>query len=731
MKIRTGRRHWPLMMGSAMALVLSGMLAAQADDSAIETVVVTAQKRSEDIQKVPIAVTALTGADLEARGIVDVKDLSSSIPNVNIDQVTGAQAAVKFFMRGVGSDNPVFSGDPAVGVYYDDVYVARAIGAMFDLFDVDRVEVLRGPQGTLYGNNSPGGALKIVTAKPDLDRIIVKGDATVGSYNQRDGSLAVNLPIIDDKLGMRMVLTTRNHDGYQTNLATGAKAGDQGQTSGRIRLLAKPNSDLEILVGADFARARDVPGEAVNFGGYSNGQFVDLFTQPGFDKRDFYSALPSYEHMDTAGGNANVLYHMGWADLRSITGYRSLRYELLGDVDGSIRSNFEPHQRLAESEITQELNLSGSAGPLKWLVGAFYMHERNDFLWDVKVFQSLGLPQTFQVYHQDTDNFALFTGEEWAVTKRLTLSGGLRYTAETKDFKVKGYNTTVSVYEGMPQGTLASGVDPRTGLTVPFDFDRKKTWDAWQWRAAANYNVTDDAMAYVSAARGFRSGGFNGGARTVAQALADPFEPEFVTTYEGGVKTDWWSHRLRVNATYFYSDYCNIQEAYLTNGGFGTVTANATIQGLELETQLIPLEGLNIYGTLGTLSSHIDSTSNVLKYVPHYEFTLGFDYHFPFTSWGDAYFGATYYNTDKYSVTASVDPALMAQAWADVSAKIGFETNDGHWRFELSGKNLTDEYHIYNGFDLRVGPPPPLGYLSTVRYPNDPRTISFKVSFSY
>lgn len=724
-----------LLAGSSVVLFTAiDCTTAMAEDTqpaAVETVIVTAQKRSEDIQTVPVSITALSAEDIADRNIVNVKNLMSSVPNVNIDEVTGAQAAVKFFMRGVGSDNPVFSSDPAVGVYYDDVYVARAIGAMFDLFDVERVEVLRGPQGTLYGNNSPGGALKIVTARPDLDNLIVKGDASVGSYEQRDASLAVNLPIDDGKAAVRMALLTRNHDGYQKNLADGSKAGDQGLTSGRVRLLFEPNSNLEILLGADFAVSRDVPGAAVNFGGMIGGKFVDLFTQPGFDRRDFYSALPSYEHMNSNGANANILWHLGWADLRSITGYRTLKYELLGDVDGTVPSKFEPHQRLNEKEFTQEFDLSGKAGNFNWLAGAFYMYERNDFLWDVKVFQNLGLPQNFQVYHQDTDNWAWFANGEWALTKKLTLSGGVRYTSETKDFSVKGYNTTQSVYQGMPSGTLVVGLNPRTGIVGPFDFDRSKTWGAWQWRGAANYQIADDLMGFASVSRGFRSGGFNGGARSIAEAVGDPFNPEFVTSYEGGVKSEWWDHRLRVNATYFYSDYSDIQLAVLSSGGFGTVTANAKIQGLELETQLVPTDNLSIYGTLGTLHHKIDSTAYGLKYVPDYSFTLGAQYDIPLQGLGTAHIGAEVYRTDGYSASGALDPALNAPAWTDLSARIGFDTLDGHWKIELLARNLTNEYHLYNGFDLRAGPPPPLGYLSTVRYPNDPRTFTFKVSFQY
>ncbi len=690
----------------------------------VEEITVTAQKRRERLQDIPVSVTALNQESLEALNVVNVTTLQAAVPNIIVSDAFGNNTLVAY-IRGIGTVNSVFSSDPAVGIYVDDVYLSRSYGANTDFFDLERVEVLRGPQGTLYGSNSPAGAIRIVTAKPDLTAgYKFKAEATAGSYNARGLNLAANLPIVDDKVAARLVVMSRSHDGYQTNLVDGSKAGTLDNLGVRLHLLNKLSDRWDLLLSADDLRNRSVPIQNVSFYAGPPGT-VDLFNTPGFNKRDFYSEMKRYDNLDSQGVTANLHGRFEGADFRSITAYRSLTEEINGDVDGTALNRFRAHQKIDNSQFTQEFNLGGERGRLNWLAGAYFMREKNNFLWDVNFLQFLKpvppspLAPNFQLFDQTKNSWALFTQESWKASDRLTLTGGLRWTRETKDFHVAGYRETAPADVGVPPGTPIPG----------FDVRQKQTWSAPQWRLAADYKLTKDALAFVSAARGFRSGGYNGGARSLAEAQAPAFAPEFVTTYEVGAKTEWFGRRLRFNPTYFQSIYKDQQLAFLNTGGvFGTSTADSKISGWEFETLLTPAKGLKLFANLGTLKGEITSTTAAQPFMfapdPKYTYTLGFDYTRPAGNGLSWFVGANNFKTAAYNLANNHDPLRVIPAHSNLGARVGLASDNGRWKLELIGNNLRNDYWPIFAFNI-----PPLG--TQVRMPNAPRTVNLKLTLNY
>jgi iron complex outermembrane receptor protein len=713
-----------LFSGCISALLSSAPVMAQLlppSVSVIPRYTVTVQKRTEQAQDVPVTTTILTQETLDMLGVNNVNALQDAVPNLVILNV-GSSNTFTAYIRGIGTANAVFTQDPAIGIYVDDVYLTRSLGANRDFFDVERIEVLRGPQGTLYGSNSPAGAIKIVTVKPNLTKFQMKGEVRLGNYSDHDLDAAVNIPIIENVLGVRAVITHNQHSGYQTNMADGREGAAIDDTSGRVHVLSKLGKDWDVLVTGDWTRNRDIPTNGVSF--LTTPAGGDAFTMPGFNRRDFFSEIEKrYDNLDNSGVTVNLHGRTGWGDFRSITAYRDMEEKLNQDVDATILNRFTAHQELENKQFTQEFNLGGDVGPVNWLVGTYYIREKNNFLWDVNFLQYLpiavqtaaGLLPNFQLFDQVKDGWAVFTQESWAVNDRLTLTGGFRWTYERKDFHVVGFRETAPVFEGTPPGTELPG----------FDIRQEKSWSAPQWRAAIDYKVTPDALVFASAARGFRSGGFNGGARSIAEAIAPPFDPEYATTYEVGAKTEWFQRRLRANATAFYTDYKDEQVAFLNTGGaFGTATINAKIHGFELEMLARPIAGLTLLANVATLKGSTNSETTLFAPDPKYQYTLAADYTRGIGYGLLGFVGVNYFKTARYEGSATHDPLRVVPAHSNLGARIGIGSDTGSWRIEVLGNNLEDKYYPLFSFNI-----PPL--MTQVRFPNEPRTIKARLVVNF
>lgn len=708
---------------SALALTaaLPGIAQEQEDDTArLGTITVTAERKAESIQDVPVAVTALDSEGLEARLIAEVQSLRTVVPNIVIEDVPGGGSSVKLFLRGVGTDNPVFSGDGAVGVYIDDVFIARALGANFDLYDIDRVEVLRGPQGTLYGRNSSGGALKLQTASPVMNETLIKGELAAGNLGQIEAKAAFNLPVVQDKLAARVSLFSSSHDPLQTNIIDGSGAFDKNIQGGRAKLLWAAAPNVDVLFAADFVRERSLPGAAVSF--LDEDLNFDGIVDYPFDGNlyTFYSALNNpAQSIDNSGLSARVDWRLdNGLTLTSISAYRELNFGVRGDSDGTVVARFEPNQWLDNQTFSQELNLSGDADRFSWLGGLYYFQEQNDFLWDLTVFGNLGSPQNFQLFDQSTEAWAVFGQATFDVTDKLSLTGGVRYTQETKDFHADGFNKTGPT---VPLGGIPTG-------TPAFTFDDSKDFENTSYRASADYSFTDNILGYVSYSTGYRSGGFNGGARTLAQVSAPPFEEETVDTAEIGVKSDLANGRIRFNANYFSSEFKNLQEAALQGGGFSTVNSDAEISGLEIEARALVTDNLRVGFQGSTLDSNIKQNGNRAKYTPEFSYSVTADYNLPLANGGEFFVSGSAAYEDDYFQGVDNDPVRIIGAHTIVDARIGYKLPGDQWEVELAAKNLFEEEYTPHSFNIVLpSPPNGPGPLSAIQYPNRPRMVVLRV----
>jgi len=690
-------------MAASSVLALSGgaafAQAAPTAETSVSDIVVTAQKREERLQDVPIAITAITSTDLENKQVSNLSDIRDLVPNLYIEQALTGTTTPKMYLRGLGVVNQVFSFDTPIGIYFDDVYISRVTGALVDLFDVDRVEFLRGPQGTLFGRNSSVGALRVFTKTPSLSKIEGAASLSYGTRNQLDANFAVSAPLVEDQLGLRVTFMSRTNDGFQTD-QFGERFMNNNIHAFRGSLLFKASDTVDVILRGDYMSDHSKPTQPSNFRFDTDN---NLFT---FERTP---TAPFRNEVEPWGVSATVNADLSSVDLKSITAYRQLRYRNAQDVDGraAVQSFEVQQQDLDEWQFSQEIFLTADhlgSLPLKWTTGLYYLHENNKFTWALKIFA----PPTTQFFDQDSDTFAVYAQATLPVTDKFNLTGGVRYTYDKKAL--------------IATQNLANGT-PNTA----FRFDDSITAKKVNWSASADYKITKDVMLYVKSGTGFRSGGFNGSARDIASILSGSFGPETVFTVEGGAKTQWFDNRLRFNVDYFYVDYKNLQQAITqSDGTISTRNVSATVKGIEAELTAVPVDGLEISGSLGTMSQNIKNSAELLPNTPKIQWRLGAIYDIPLgENSGKLQIGGDVSHTSSFYNGANSVTAGLVTAYENYNAHIAYTTPDNHWQFKVSGTNLSNHIFSAHTFDIAAG------FISSVQFPSTPRRWMGTISFKY
>jgi len=630
----------------------------------IGDIVVTARRREESIQNVPISVAAFGGAALAERQIDSSDKLTQLAPNVQFSAVapaSGNSSSSAIFIRGVGQTDFLASTDPGVGFYVDGVYFARASGTAISLLDVERIEVLRGPQGTLFGRNTVGGAIQVFSARPRFDRISGNVGITVGDYKRRDIRGVINLPI-GDTLALRVAATKRVRDGYVTNILDGRDFGDVNTFAARASLLWKPSDKFEALLIADYTKD-DVNGSPTVFGGITTSAAFVRFASviagcPGFalttpvtpvpennDPRcanNQYLALGPYKVASNAPSRSELeMYGVGltlqydvadWLTVKSITAYRETNPFSIRDADNTPLRILETVNQDNIRQFTQELQFLGETanGRLKYQFGVYYFRETDFQFYPVflpsQISATTGEELRVGGLNNNADikneSIAIFTQESFAITDKLNLTVGLRYTRDKKDatpfedaaqsgfgFTNVGYNVAYPAplaAQNVCLGPQRSGpvaltcTGSRTYLFNPVL--NSKTNSKFTPAATLQYQWTPEFMTYASYSQGFKSGGFN---TRIVQPVISPaaptgreflpeFDPEQVTSYEIGSKL-LIGRTLRLSAAAFKSKYKDIQ--IVVREGVAPVVRNAgeaTINGFEVEGTVSPVGPLLI-----------------------------------------------------------------------------------------------------------------------------------------
>lgn len=565
-------------------------------------IVVTAQRRSESLQQVPISITAVTGDTLRKAGIQDTEQLVTLTPGLLVQRsVVG-----KISIRGVGNENYTIAGDPGVAVHSDGVYVARAAAGLFDLFDVERVEVLRGPQGTLYGRNATGGVINVIPNAPS-DKLEARVAGEYGNYDALRIDGMVNVPL-SDGVAVRVAALRTVRDGFTRNTNASARARGFGDLDNknvwavRGQLAYDGDSPFKARISVEYLhdnsnlpaykylnRPNALPTS--DFGGGANAftpEFLRTVNQgfelniPGFTRgvgtdQDVFKSTQ-------LGTALHMSYDFGSVTASSITGYRKTKFNWLNDGDGADIFFVNYIQQDDSEQFSQELQLSGGGDTLEWLLGGYYFNETGSSFIALPFTFGANLPFYIAIDGSAKTNALAGFGElRWKPTDALTVTVGARYSHEKRQTKYR-----YEINFGPP------------AIIVNQDLSAK--FSAFTPRLVVNYEAASDINVYASATRGFKSGGFN------LLAIQPGFRPEKVWTYEGGIKTQFADRRITLNANIFYSKYDDIQVGQIINlSSVLTNAAKATLKGAEIEFSARPSDAFELGATLAYLDAKYDN----------------------------------------------------------------------------------------------------------------------------
>ncbi len=764
----------------------------QAQVSIIDEITVTAQRREQILQEVPIAVTAFSGEQLQLLQVDQALDMGRLVPNLLAHNNTGLGTANTYSLRGLSNSESIASFDPPVGSYVDDIYVARQNANNFTLFDVERIEVLRGPQGTLFGRNTTGGAVRVILRKP-AQTLGGYAEASYGAYERSALRASIDVPL-GDRLLTKFSGFWINEDGYVDNITTGEEINDEENVGVRAAALWQLSDTLTWELAADYTDTEDANVTNVKQGGTrisrtglstSGTPLAALLTN---DKRNF--ALGN----ETQAFNLSsvIEWQSAFGAVSFITGFRDLDQEFALDfLDGNAANRaafgqspppwggFTIANDSNHRQFTQEVKLDGQFGErLQYVAGVYYFDEENetDFgdIFDLDLgltappFAPIGtyVPAVLadRVMDNNTDAWAFYLQGDWEFIDRWTLTLGVRYTDEDKDISFRDNQpcapTNVTCFadangDGISDNDLSNvNLDNLSSIDPSFsNIPRRQNEKLWTPRIALQYAPSDELSYFVSATRGFKSGGWN--ARGTTPEQLQPFSSEIVWSYELGLRSEWFDRRLRVNATAFWTDADDFQIPTALQPITGQIQfitrnfADLENKGIELEVIATPMENLTLLANIGVQDAEFRNISADIRTqqqacrdalatssptlnlcnagivnpggdiadpvsTPDYTATLGVIH--------DTAIGADWLMTtsaylyavgDNYAVSSG-DPAFFADGYATWNGSIAFTQTSQDLRIEVACRNCNDRTMLVRG-------------LAGQKYFQDPRTWSVTV----
>ena len=690
------------------------LLASPLSQAALEEVIVTAQKREENVQTVPIAVSALSEETLRNASMVNMGDISRQVPNFTVTSYN--PVTPQPYIRGIGSSPSDAGSDASVGVFIDGVYAGRAGGYQADMFDIQRVEVLRGPQGTLFGRNVAGGALSIFSNRPS-DEASGELELTAGDYDLWGAKGFLNGGLGESVAG-RIAFATRQHDGDTDNTVTGNELRDVDNTSARGRLLWDATDAVSLLLTAEYSEddmegpsARDYSGEDASLilEQLGIGFLSPLLVPSSPGVYEIEAGIDGYAEREMGALTAQIDWDTSLGVFTSISGYREQEYDFFDDLLGIA---FYPVSGLAplltnsaeeESEqFSQEFRLTSSGDTSVWTVGLYYLQEDVERVED---FAPLGTPVTYDQV-ADTNSYAAFGQLTFALGEKFDLTLGGRYSYDEKEFSL---DTT-----GVEIGFGLLTPDPENPEAGPVEFSAKddESWSNFSGKVSLEYNPTDDMFWYLTWSQGYKSGGYNGQATNYTSAVT-PFDEENVDNYEIGVKMDFFNSQMRLNVAAFYMDYEDLQvfvsSAETTAGLFVDNAGEADIQGIELEYYYSPTDRLDLTATYAYLDTELGENDlptadegNVLTRSPENSASLAAQYYWPLGDLGQLLLRADYTWQDEIYFQLENLEASREDAYGLWNARIALQADSG-WELALWGRNLADEEYKVHTFDTSFG----------------------------
>jgi iron complex outermembrane receptor protein len=743
--------------------------------SALKDVVVTATRQSTKLQKTPVAVTVFGAKELAQQNILTTRDLAGKMPGVTTQRAGITPLTQIYFIRGIGNSDPIF--DPNVGQYLDDVYLPRAINGLGDLTDLERVEVLRGPQGTLFGANSDAGAIRYVSKDP-TDQTVANFDVAGGNYTTFNTHAYIAGPIIPGKLDGSIAFAHDQHNGYTYDPTINQHVNDQDTDEARGKLLATINPDLTALLEVDGTRDFSGTGYYSPVDPIIGGTLKNPIYGPTNKNDSDASQYPINNSWD-GGVSLRVVYNINPnLTFKSISAYRAFAQQPVNynndgqplvEYNGSAASLSTPFPPLVsisdnfinyrDQEATQEFQLLGNYNRVNFVSGLYFLHEnfasnRIGYIVSPTGAGTPAFPED-QLGDTKTTDYAAYAQANYNFTDKLIGTLGGRYTIENRGFLFQGiyddfqgnplvYNPAIAAD---PLAYTAGQISANKFASLDFTNAgelRNKTWYNFSPKYGISYQWTPDFYSYGSISNGFNAGGFNNRASSAATAL--PYDEETVRTYEIGLRTDWFEHRFRVNPTFFYNTYTNLQQTASVVSPITsqpvTVRTNAGSahsDGFELETVAEPLDGLVLTNDVSYLNAVYDSflspgknldtgattaNGNTLPFSPRWTLYSQAVYTPPLDIQGIVSFGGDIaYTTSYYSDIFNYSQnRIGAQAYTDLFAS--YTLPGGHWTASVNGKNIFNRLQFqslswagsYNSYEGQVSPP---------------ATVLFKLAYTY
>jgi iron complex outermembrane receptor protein len=732
----------------AVPAVLAQDAPAASGATGLEEITVTARRREESLQDVPIAVSAFSADRIESTGAPDITWLQQNTPNLTLQVARGSNSTLIAFIRGVGQQDPLWGFEPGVGLYVDDVYIARPQGAVLDIYDIERLEVLRGPQGTLYGRNTIGGAIKYVTRSLGNEaRLDTK--ITLGSYAQHDAVVSGVLPL-GDRFALGASAAIYRRDGYGENPTTGrenhyAKSVDAYRVSAEWH----PTDSLSFRLAADKVDDnspakhghREAPGEGLAAG--------DPVPEDVFDT---YAGFGDANKVVNEGVALTIAWDLSDAlTLKSISAYREGETDTVIDFDTGPSHALDVPGHYADRQATQEVQLLFDGEKLQGVAGLYYLNAAASGEFDTIV----GLINTTIATSGfvDTKSYAAFADLSYDFTDSLRASAGVRYTKDEKEGGVYRQNFT-----GIRSPLF--GNDAAVPGLVRSNYTNEREFDKVTPRVSVSYDFTDDLTTYVAYSEGFKSGGFDmRGDVVLTPDTVNGYDPETVKSYEVGLKGNAWDGRATFNVAAFYADYSDQQitrQQPTVAGGIASFVDNAgssTIQGLELEGAFQVTDRLSLSYGVGWTDAEFDeyltyqvaanpapppatinvpvdlSDSAVFQNTPEWNGNLTLNYAQPLAAgWGTLLATLSGSYRDSYHMFEFENELIdQTSDYTLVDASLAWTSDSDKLKVQLSGRNLTDEEYKIGGYYF---PGATFGNVVNSFY-GPPRTYAVSVSYRF
>ena len=745
----------------------------------LEEIVVTARKREESLQDTPLAVSAFNTAELEHRNIVSVNEISQYIPNVQYDNVAseaGGGNSSQIFIRGIGQTDYVLTVEPGVATYLDGVYISKSMGSLMDNIDLERVEVMRGPQGTLFGRNTIGGAVSIISKRPS-EEFEGYAEVTGGNYDRIDGKLSLSGPV-SERMRLRLTAASQNRDGHVKRLVTGEREGSKQAIFGRLvaevdlaeNFQATASIDItetneeaagrvmlvthEASLFANFFNVLDAPPVCNPSGGdparFSNPHCFNSQWATELDDLENYSRGPNQSDISILGLNLTLDWDVGPFEIRSITAFRVSQVDIGQDLAGNPTLFIDWVDQDIEMEtVTQELQLSGTAlnDRLSYLAGFFWMNETGSQDFNVR-FPFVWFTSGGSIDNTSTAGFAQGTFD---ITDQLTLTFGARYTHDKIRFRPEQTIDQLIGNSGqLFDGFFTVPTDPPLRLLAPGTPIFPRVWaqgtdNNFSPAVTLSYDFNDDYMGYFTYSQGYKAGGFTMRAFPpiipgVTTPITEPkeviptFGPEEVEMFEIGLKSELFNRRMRLNLAGFITNYDDLQ--ILGSAGIIGVpvienAGDARLWGIEAEAQLIVNERLRLNGSLGWLDhKYLNISPNEtgitegsdLTNAPEWNASLGATADLMNNEQGHTYLRIDWSHKGKQFKVPNNEILLRQDAYNILNMSLSWESVDERWLATVGGTNLLDEVYIVSGLDYdgtgitAASPSRPLEWYVRLRY---------------